>query len=394
MNHPSNIGDIERTHWPVEIDKSINLYLGNGRCGGCFDAYGLQHQDDRSPVATRVARTWLAHGEVWHRGRHGLDTQVPLARIRWDIPPTEPHHYRQHLELAAGRLTTEFAKEDFRYQLTAFTNPAAATRDLLFFHLTWEGSRRPGLLFAPVPVYSSDYSGDLTVDSIPSLAGGRATLDLRRGNSNGVALAHAIGDLLPVISGDAVVFQLNANSGTATIIVALGPASRTAELNVALDKAIAESVDSLRITAEASWLQRWGKSSFKIDNKDHHALAWRSVYHLLCSYAPDVRCPAPPMGFTGTGWGYHFPQDLSYIHPALLQLGHSDITRAHVEFYHSRIDNQRALTREIYGKPGVCWSWEFPIGPDARLFRLEDGGEPNAFQFEVHNAAYPARMAA
>ena len=99
------------------------------------------------------------------------------------------------------------------------------------------------------------------------------------------------------------------------------------------------------------------------------------------------------MGFTGNAWGFHFPQDLSYIHPALLALGHGDITRAHVEFYRSRLANQLAITREIYRKPGVCWSWEFPIGPDARLFRPEHGGAPNAFQYEIHNAAYPVRMA-
>ena len=66
--------DIVRTHWPVETGKSLNLYLGTGRCGGCFDSYGLQHQDDHAPAAIRVSRTWLAHAEVWHRGRHGLDT--------------------------------------------------------------------------------------------------------------------------------------------------------------------------------------------------------------------------------------------------------------------------------------------------------------------------------
>lgn len=77
----------------------------------------------------------------------------------------------------------------------------------------------------------------------------------------------------------------------------------------------------------------------------------------------------------------------------MLRLGYTDITRAHVEFYHSRLNDQLALTREIYGKPGVCWSWEFPIGQDARLFRPEDGGAPNEFQYEIHNAAYPARMA-
>jgi hypothetical protein len=147
--------------------------------------------------------------------------------------------------------------------------------------------------------------------------------------------------------------------------------------------------------AAAAWKLRWG-NLFAAPaglSPEHAALYQRSHYHLLCSYAPDMRCPAPPMGFTGNAWGRHFPQDLSYIHPALLSHGHNDITRAHVEFYHSCLPDQLRLTRGFYNKPGVCWSWEYPIGPDAHLFRPEDGGIPNEFQFEIHNAAYPAKMA-
>lgn len=390
---PPSTADVVRNHWPVEVEKSINLYLGTGRCGGCFDSYGLQHLDPLSPVTRRISRTWLAHGEVWHRGRHGLDNQVPLAHLRWDTPPGLPSHYRQHLELAAGRLTTEFTGEAFRYTLTAFTSPAAAERDVLSFHLTWSGTQRPSLVFAPVTVFASDYSGELVALSTPAVAGARVTLDLRRGNSHGLTLAACGGDLRPKVVGDQIIIELNADSGSGTLHLALGPATRAAELHASLDRLASVSATAVRSAAEAAWHARWGSTQLEIAQPEHRALAWRSLYHILCSYAPDVRCPAPPMGFTGNGWGYHFPQDLSYVHPALNQHGHTDITRAHVEFYHSRIDNQRALTREIYDRPGICWSWEFPIGPDARLFRPEDGGAPNEFQYEVHNAAYPARMA-
>ncbi|MEI6195744.1 MAG: hypothetical protein WCS42_15600, partial [Verrucomicrobiota bacterium] len=286
--------DILRRHWPVESEKTLNLYLGTGRCGGCFDAYGLQHQDDLSPVTKRVSRTWLAHAEVWHRGRHGLDTQVPLARLRWSELPGEPTHYRQHLELAAGRLTTEFVGQNFRYTLTTFTNPAAARRDLLFFHLRWEGARRPDLVFVPVPVYPSEYSGDLIVQCTPSLNGRRATLDLRRGSSQGVALALATGDLRVAIHGNGAVFHLDASAGAGIFVVALGPAARREELHAELDHAAGETWEMLRAEAEEAWRARWGQTVFNIACPDQNALAWRSAYHLLCSYAPDVRCPAPP----------------------------------------------------------------------------------------------------
>lgn len=96
------------------------------------------------------------------------------------------------------------------------------------------------------------------------------------------------------------------------------------------------------------------------------------------------------MGYSGNAWGRHFPQDLSYIHPVFLKLGYLDIAKAMVDFYFSRIEQQRSNTRRIYGKPGVLWAWEFPIGTADDLL-LE--GTPNAFQYEIHNAAYPARMA-
>jgi hypothetical protein len=73
--------DIIRSHWPVQTEKSLNLYLGTGRCGGCFDSYGLQHQADDDPANTRISKTALTHADVWHRGKHGIDNHVPLTRI-------------------------------------------------------------------------------------------------------------------------------------------------------------------------------------------------------------------------------------------------------------------------------------------------------------------------
>ena len=387
--------DIIRSAWPVETCKSLNLYLGTGRCGGSFDSYGLQHQSDEDRAAIRVGRTRLAHADVWHRGRHGLDTMVPLCRVVWSSPPAEPRSYRQHLRLADGSLTTEFHGDHFSYTLIARTSPAEADRDLLDFEITWHGGERPDLVVEPVPVYQSDYSGAMEAETSVSIDGPRAVIALRRGNSEGLTLVHVSGDAAITTDGTRVRIRLSEMSGSARITLALGAAGRLPDLHAALDRRAAMDGPAVANSTAAAWAARWGK------NPDAPAgmapelstLYWRSHYHLLCSYAPDVRCPAPPMGFAGNAWGFHFPQDLSYIHPALLAHGHTDITRAHVEFYHSRLANQLALTREIYGKPGVCWSWEFPIGPDARLFRPEDGGPPNNFQFEIHNASCPAKMA-
>lgn len=391
LSSEASAGDVIRRHWPVEPGKSLNLYLGTGRCGGCFDSYGLQHQDPLAPAARRVSQTVLTHAEVWHRGLHGLDTLVPLACLRWaDLPPAPTRFYRQHLETAAGRLTTEFDNGDFGYKVTAFTSLAADQRDLLAFHWSWSGNQRPALVLAPVPVYRSDYAGELKAECQATANGSRVTLAIQRGNSRGLTLAQVTGDLRMEVREGKVFLHLDSAAGEGTLLIAMGPESRAGELRGALDVAANHRPEIQRSAAEASWADRWNRQKKTLSLQP---LGWRSLYHIFCSYAPDVRCPAPPNGFTGSAWGFHFPQDLSYIHPALLALGHSDITKAHVEFYRSRLENQRALTQKIYGKPGICWSWEFPIGDHARLFRPEDGGAPNEFQFEIHNAAYPARMA-
>ena len=96
------------------------------------------------------------------------------------------------------------------------------------------------------------------------------------------------------------------------------------------------------------------------------------------------------MGWTGAGWRFHFPQDISYIHPALLRMGHYDLAKRIVEFYRERIDDIRAITHRIYGGRGTMWAWEFPIGTGTDLLKNDS---PNPYQYEIHNAAYPARMA-
>jgi hypothetical protein len=391
--NPQSSATLIRRHWPVEPDKSLHLYIGSGRCGGCFDAYGLQHQDPAAPAARRISRTALSHADVWHRGRHGLDTMVPLVRLVWSEPPPPPVGYQQTLHPISGTLVTRLDCTDFRYHLTTASHPGEP--DVLLIHLAWTGTHRPDLCVEPVAHYDSDYSGTLTARARWTVTGDASALALERGTSCAQVLVHSDGDLVARVDGDRLRIGLNAPSGEGDLVLVLGPSTRGTELDTIRRRLATLSSPDRFASAASAWTARWRTGSPPPAGLPAplQQLHTRSIYHLLCSYAPDVRCPAPPNGFTGNAWGYHFPQDLAYIHPALLHTGHHDITRAHVEFYRSRLDNQRDITRELYGKPGVCWSWEFPIGPEARLFRPEDGGAPNAFQFEIHNAAYPAKMA-
>lgn len=379
--HPSAKGDVIRDHWPVEMDKSVNLYLGNGRCGGCFDAWGLQHQALDS-VARRVSNTWLAHAEVFHHGRYGFDTQVPLARLAWDSVPGEPTRYRQHLRLADGSLETEFENDDISYLIRSWTDPEE--RDCLYLTLSWKirSSRAPrAVTLRPVATHEA-YSTTLAARSSLHEVTGTLGLFIDAGSASGLVLANARGDASWSGTGQGLSLVLTAPEGQVDCTLAQGPAARAGALRVA--------VQSTGLGATDSWRRRWRNTQATILDPAAEKLWWRSVYHILATYGPDVRCPAPPMGFTGNGWGFHFPQDLSYIHPVLLRLGHVDIAQALVEFYASRLGQQERMTRRIYNRPGVMWAWAFPIGEDEDQLADET---PNWFQYEIHNAAYPARMA-
>ena len=393
MDNSHTIGDVVRNHWPVEYEKSVNLYVGTGRCGGCFDSYGLQHQDPRSASAKRACQTLLMHAEVCHRGRHGKDVLVPLGQLRWSTSPGEPEAYQQHLDISRGRLTTDFDTPDFSYHLETSGSPASEHRDLLFFHLRWHGKGRPNLVLQPPEAVILTCNGEMEPEWSCNVCHRGAAVNMRTGSARAEIQVRVTGDFQLAAGTKGIQIELAEESGEGTLVLAMGPHTRSGELSTQADRVSAMGRVKWAGRSAADWKERWGTSPSPSPEPKYASLARRSIYHILSSYAPDVRAPAPPMGLTGNGWGFHFPQDLSYIHPALLRLGHTDITKAHVEFYASHLEDQERLTREIYKKRGVCWSWEFPIDKGARLFAPEDGGAPNHFQYEIHNAAYPAKMA-
>jgi len=81
-------GDILRTQWPERINDLLNLYLGSGRAGACFDAWGLMHNGShgRPKEGESQGRSVLMHADHWHRGLHGLDYWLPVARLKCRVP--------------------------------------------------------------------------------------------------------------------------------------------------------------------------------------------------------------------------------------------------------------------------------------------------------------------
>ena len=250
----------------------------------------------------------------------------------------------------------------------------------------------PDLLLAPETELRVHYDQRLTAQAVTTALGGdHCVLRVRAGTADGVLALRVLsteGGVALQPAAEGVVLHFEGERGRHLLLLGAAGAGREAEL---LDEMRSVAVpEEYAAEAAQAWHRRWGDAWVRVPVPEYQALWARSLYYVLCSYAPDVRCMAAPMGWSGNGWPFHFPQDLSYVHPALLRLGHHDIARAWVEFYHGRLADMLVFTRRSFNAEGVMWAWEFPIGRGADLLREST---PNWCQYEIHNAAYPARMA-
>ena len=396
MDSAVSAGDIVRTQWPLRMSDHLNLYLGSGRCGACFDAYGLMHNAYRGTPRSSQSNTTLMHADHWHRGAYGLDYWLPVARLVWaGDPPPPPTAYRQELRIHDGLLSTFLAWPTVRVSFQTHFHPEC--RDLLAVHVSYEATgdgEMPWLLLAPETHVKTHYDQELSGDAET------LELDVESGWWLGrVAVGSAESVVgLRVISTEGTAelktgprglsIGFGGERGRHLLLIGCAGASRKAEL--CADMAAVDVPEQFAAEARQAWHRRWGTGRIEVPVPEYQTLWARSLYYTLCSYAPDVRSPAAPMGWSGNGWPFHFPQDVSYIHPALLRLGHHDIARSWVDFYRDRLETMQDYTARVYGAEGAMWAWEFPIGPDSQLL---SGEYPNWCQFEIHNAAYPARMA-
>lgn len=406
--------NIERSEWPgqksLEDAGYVNLYLGSGRFGGCFDAYGLMNRPYANWIfeklqkgrysgnweSARIANTVFMHADHWSRGNYGLDYHLPVLRLAWSSEVGEvTGSYRQLLDIYDGLLTTGMAFPQGTVALAAAFNPRS--RDVFVLRVEFtRPTQAPPLSISLLPQtevavqYENFFAGSCAREEYcPEENTWSARL--RVGTSDTALRAKLL-----VLEGSAAMepthegFKMNLSGNAGRFLLLLGVAgyARKAQMETAILEAAA-SPDYFAECADA-WHKRWGCSWVSVPDGSIQNLWSRSLYYLLCSYSPDPDCVAPPCGWTGNGWNYHFIQDFSYILPALLRLGHTDIAKAKVEFYHGRLEEGRKLAKKLYDAEGVFWAWEFPVGPG---FDLYQNGAPNPYQFELHNGGYPARMA-
>jgi len=396
MNHQNAIqkGDICRTSWVSPENLTLNLYQGSGRSGACWNAWGLMDSQEYEGAHPEKSRTLWMHADHWYRGNFGADAWLPLGRLTWaDRTPALPQDYEQKLTLWDGRLTTRLAGPGGSYRFSSYFDPG--NPDILAFEIDYDfpGGTLPPLLFEPSLATNAGFIGSPTV-SIRSLEQQRqpafSILEMKTTSVTtlvALRVADFEGACQAVSDPRGVQLTFSAARGRHCIWLGAANESRRAELVASVRQA---EPKAWAASARCNWKKRWGNGWLHIPDAGKQALWARSHYYMLASYNADVRSPAPPMGWSGNQWPYGFPQDLSFIQPALLRLGHLDIAKAWIEFYARTIPSMRDLAQRIFHAEGVMWAWEYPIG---EISQLMPGGAPHRYAFQIHNTAYPARMA-
>ena len=404
------VGNILRKTMPDRSDPGyVDMYLGNGRFGAVFDAYGFMNVE-RQRVSEAVVQlpdgTWRSasappvtafmHTDHWVEGQYGLQGLVPLARLLLLNTPEKTDEYWQEHDIYHGQLRTFMRFSGIDWLTSAAFNPQE--RDIFALQVDYTATHElplPAIKLEAITETAAFYgtlvSGKLRTGQFDP-EGGTWLGNLRIANADTAIGLRAVcenGCVTLSTEPDGVTIHLSGSHGSFLLLVGVAAMKRAEGMTAALQN-----------VTDSSWLQectsawelRRGTAGIQIGNRRIQALFDRSVYAMLCSLAPDVSTLNHACGLTNYGWGWvgFCPQDCSYVFPMLLRLGYIDIAKAKIEFLRQCIPAARRGTRRIFRAEGVMWPWEHPVSPEFSLF---PGAAPNWYQFEIHNSAYPARMA-
>jgi hypothetical protein len=378
-------GSVVRTSFAFAGEGRVNLYMGSGRMGCSFDAWGLMNGPPGDGMG--IGNTQLMHADHWRHGPYGLDALLPVARLTWaGAPPAPPTDYRQELDIWHGVLDTRWTGDGRCVSVRAAFSPDR--RDVLGMEVECS-SPLPDLLLSPETDARTGHYGEHVpgqTDTLELRDNGWACR-LRAGSADTIITLRILSDEQVSLASDPRGLRISLPAGRHWLLIGVAGHARRQELADTL-AAVAPG-RAFFSAAAAAWRRRWGSACIRVP-QPWQPLAARSLFYQLATYAPEVRSPCGPCGWTNNAWPRHFPQDQSAPAALLLRMGHHDIIRPWVEFYRSRLDDMIAFTRDIWRADGAMWAWEFPIGPAADLLR---DGAPNHCQYEIHNAAYPAFVA-
>jgi len=357
--------DIQRNEYQSE---SLALYQGNGRFGCSYGALGLHNRPDQSDT---YGNTEYRHIKYWFRGAFNADYLLPLTKIYWESEPENIEKYSQHQSFYDGTLCTKYESKQYQVETTTWFDPV--DRDLAGIKIRVKGEA-PCIIIKPVLTKHS-YSYNQIIEQHYTINRHNDLWDitLSCGNASTHFFVKTTADL---VSEDSCL-RIRLKQGENIILLSV---------NSSKPVTVSESIDR---TVEW-WHKKWESSGcLKLPDVEAQNMWVRSMALILSAYNDDGLGFTPPCAYTGNGWPFSFPQDISYIHPVFLATGNLDIAKAMIEYCVKRIPGMEAYTKKLYGVGGLFIPWEYPYGP------LEGYHEPVPiiFEYEIHNSGYMARMA-
>ncbi len=316
-------------------------------------------------------KTQYMHMEHWVRGKYNMDYLIPLARIFWEEEPTQVLSFNQRQSFYDGTIQTHFETPEYAIRVTSWFDPVV--RNLTGFKFEVSG-QCPQIILAPFQELDVHYDQNLKARFSSTIQDQvwRATLECLNVKTSLVVWTDA--EIETCREG----LKIQLRPGRSNILISVN------------DEPVQDTDVSLDRTREW-WHAEWkGGTQLDIPDEEAQKMWVRSMAYILCSYNDDALGMAGPMGLTGNGWPFAFPQDLSFIHPALLATGHLDIARSWIEYWAGHLDGMREYTQRLLGVDGILAPWVFPYGS---FTDFHNAGTPNKCYYEIHNSGYLCRMA-
>lgn len=373
------------------MKESPGRYLGNGRFGTVLSGFGLNEQPRRQNENPLEGRSLFSHMSHWGRFRFVSDSTggetvadylLPLFRVYWEQEPKQTTMYRQYQDFYHGTVSTAFTNEKGQnIRVTGWTD--MVEKNLSCFTVQLSDGEYPIRMdavteFIPYAfLYKKRTRQSVKVTKVGE--GWKLTIccgDTVNRRSSEVYL-YTNADVEPGQDGVRIV----AKAGKTDLLISYGSPVR--EMN---------AEESLKRTNHAwNWLwERTGWFSFPDDRAQQ---MWvRSMAYLLSSYTDSECGIQPTSGLSGNMFPFHFVQDMGYIAPALMMMGHVDIVRFWLEKFAGEIPEMRAYAKHLWQEAkGIYPPWELPFGTMDDYHRP---CVPVVYCYEPHNVGYLCRMAA
>ena len=361
-------GDVDRTRLP---DPPVPLYQGNGRFGCCYGPFGLHVNPSAPKEWNWFGRTRFTHMQHFFRGKFNADYLLGLARMYWAKTPAKLDAYHQHQSFYDGTVVTSFAGDGQNVTVTTWFDPV---NDDVAGYLIDVQDGSPEIIFEPIKTQGVHYGQRVTQDCTATLVDGGADVTIA---AKGIKTDMTI-RTDAAVKVDGANLRLTLHKGVNMVLVTVG-----GRPDVSAEKSLART--------KSWWHKKWGSAGW-IDVPDDSAQqVWvRSAAYILYSANDDKLGMMPPCGLTGNAWPFSFPQDLSYIHPALLAMGQIDIAKSWIEYWAHELPAMERYTRRLLKTDGVLMPWVFSYGG---VDGMHDPEPPNINYYELHNTGYLCRMA-